>query len=266
MQLIRVIGTATLFVLFGTIDPAYAQRDQQKEQGKPAGQQPQQQRAQQPQQQQQRAQQPQQQQQRAQQPQRQQQRAQQPQQQQQRAQQPQQQQQRAQQPQRQQQRAQQPQQQRAQQQAQRSQPAQQQRQQPQRTQQQAVAWQQQRGWAKNGAWQGHSTFQQGRVQNWAGAHRTWAQRGGYGGYYIPQDRFSLSFGRNHWFRMGSPTMYMGYPRFSYGGFSFMLLDPWPESWAENWYSADDLYIDYNDGYYLYNRMYPGVGLALTVVM
>ena len=50
MQLIRVIGTATLFVLFGTIDPAYAQRDQQKEQGKPAGQQPQQQRAQQPQQ------------------------------------------------------------------------------------------------------------------------------------------------------------------------------------------------------------------------
>jgi hypothetical protein len=105
------------------------------------------------------------------------------------------------------------------------------------------------------------------VQNWAGAHRTWGQRGGYGGYYIPQDRFSLSFGMGHWFRMGSPTMYMGYPRFSYGGYSFMLLDPWPESWAQNWYSADDLYIDYDgDGYYLYNRMYPGVGLALTVVM
>jgi hypothetical protein len=66
--------------------------------------------------------------------------------------------------------------------------------------------------------------------------------------------------------MGSPTIYMGYPRFSYGGFSFMLLDPWPESWAANWYSADDVYIDYNDGYYLYNRRYPGVGLALTVVM
>ena len=31
-------------------------------------------------------------------------------------------------------------------------------------------------------------------------------------------------------------------------------------------SADDVYIDYNDGYYLYNRRYPGVGLALTVVM
>ena len=109
-------------------------------------------------------------------------------------------------------------------------------------------------------------MQQNRAQNWASQHRTWAQRGGYGGYYIPQDRFSLSFGSRHWFRMGGLTMYMGYPRFSYGGFSFMLLDPWPESWAENWYSADDVYIDYNDGYYLYNRRYPGVGLALTVVM
>ena len=33
MQLIRVIGTATLFIFFGTIDPAYAQ-----EKGKPEGQ------------------------------------------------------------------------------------------------------------------------------------------------------------------------------------------------------------------------------------
>jgi hypothetical protein len=202
MQLIRVIGIASLFVLFGAIDPAYAQNEQK--QGKPEGQQGQQQRAQQP-------------------------------------------------PQQQQQRAQQPQQAR-------------QRQQPQRTQQQAVAWQQQRGWAGNGAWQGHGSLQQDRAQNWAGQHRTWAQRGGYGGYYIPQDRFSLSFGSGNWFRMGSPTIYMGYPRFSYGGFSFMLLDPWPESWAEDWYSSDDVYIDYDDGYYLYNRRYPGVGLALTVVM
>ena len=63
-----------------------------------------------------------------------------------------------------------------------------------------------------------------------------------------------------------PTIYMGYPRFSDGGFSFMLLDPWPEYWAENWYSADDLYIDYDGGYYLYDRRYPGVGLAISVVL
>jgi hypothetical protein len=66
--------------------------------------------------------------------------------------------------------------------------------------------------------------------------------------------------------MGSPTIYMGYPRFSYGGYSFMLLDPWPEYWSDNWYSSDDVYIDYDDGYYLYNRRYPDVRLTLMVVM
>ncbi len=65
---------------------------------------------------------------------------------------------------------------------------------------------------------------------------------------------------------GLPTMYMGYPRFAYGGFSFMLVDPWPEAWAANWYDSDDLYIDYNQGYYLYNRSYPGIGLAITVML
>ena len=59
-------------------------------------------------------------------------------------------------------------------------------------------------------------------------------------------------------------MYMGYPQFQYGGYSFLLLDPWPEYWSDNWYNADDLYIDYDDGYYLYNRSYPDVRLAITV--
>jgi hypothetical protein len=131
---------------------------------------------------------------------------------------------------------------------------------------QAVAWQQQRGWARNGAWQGHSTFQQDRAQHWASDHRTWAQRGGYGGYYIPQASFNLSFGSQHWFRMPYPTIYEGYPRFAYGGYSFMLVDPWPEYWADNWYETDDVYIAYDNGYYLYDRRYPGVGLAITVAL
>jgi len=33
----------------------------------------------------------------------------------------------------------------------------------------------------------------------------------------------------------------------------MLLDPWPEYWAANWYDTDDLYIGYDNGYYLYDR-------------
>jgi hypothetical protein len=51
-------------------------------------------------------------------------------------------------------------------------------------------------------------------------------------------------------------IYMGYPRFSYGGYWFMMLDPWPEYWTDNWYDTDDVYISYTDGYYLCNRRYP----------
>ena len=49
----------------------------------------------------------------------------------------------------------------------------------------------------------------------------------------------------------------GYPRFQYGGFSFSVVDPWPEYWSDDWYDNDDMYIDNTgDGYYLYNRRYP----------
>ena len=135
------------------------------------------------------------------------------------------------------------------------------------TRTQAVAWQQQKGWLKQGGgWQGRSTWQQDGDKNWNSDHRTWAQRGGYGGYYIPQNTYNLSFGSQHWFRMGGlPAMYMGYPRFSHDGLWFMLVDPWPETWAENWYAVDDVYIDYYDnGYYLCNRAYPGFRIAVTV--
>jgi hypothetical protein len=36
-------------------------------------------------------------------------------------------------------------------------------------------------------------------------------------------------------------------------------------WAPTWYETDDVYLDYNgDGYYLYDRTYPGIGIAVTV--
>ena len=229
MKFIRLNITTAAFLFFATMTPIYAQHDGQGDkQGKSEGQ------GKGGQQQPQRAQQPQQQQQQPQ-------------------------------------RAQQPQQQAQQQQPRPAQYQEQQRapqQQPQRTQEQARAWQQQRGWAQQGgAWQGHDSWQQDRAQHWSSDHRTWAQRGGYGGYYIPQQTFGLYFGSQHFFRIRSrPTMYMGYPRFEYGGFSFLLVDPWPEYWADNWYDTDDLYVDYDDGYYLYNRMHPGAGLAITIVL
>jgi hypothetical protein len=139
---------------------------------------------------------------------------------------------------------------------------------PERPEGQARAWQQQRGWLKQGGgWKGHDTLQQSRAQLWSSDHRTWVQRGGYGGSYIPQDRFRVSFGSQHLFRLGArPVMYQGYPRFEYSGFSFLLLDPWPEYWSDNWYDYDDLYIDYDDGYYLHSRNYSQVRLAITVVL
>ena len=143
-----------------------------------------------------------------------------------------------------------------------------QQQQRQRSEQQARAWQERRGWVQQGGgWQGHSTWEQGRARRWESEHRSWAQRGGYGGYYIPQASFSLNFGSRNWFRMqGRPVMHMGYPRFTYRGYSFLLVDPWPEYWQQNWYENDDIYIDYDDGYYLHNRRHPGIRLAITVAM
>jgi hypothetical protein len=80
----------------------------------------------------------------------------------------------------------------------------------------------------------------------------------------------LYFGPQHFFRFRTaPVMYLGYPRFEYEGTSFLLLDPWPANWSQNWYAADDLYIDYDyddDGYYLYNNRYPGVAIAINISM
>jgi hypothetical protein len=61
-------------------------------------------------------------------------------------------------------------------------------------------------------------------------------------------------------------MYLGYPRFEYGGYSFLLLDPWPSNWSQSWYSSNDLYIDYDNGYYLYDRNYPQQRLAVTILV
>jgi hypothetical protein len=59
----------------------------------------------------------------------------------------------------------------------------------------------------------------------------------------------------------------GYPRFQYEGYWISLIDPWPGSWANNWYDTDDVYVSYVDnGYYMYNRRYPGIGIAVSISM
>ena len=80
---------------------------------------------------------------------------------------------------------------------------------------------------------------------------------------IPDDRFRSNFGSGHRFRIGSPQIVDGYSRFQYGGYWFGFVEPWPEGW----YYTDDVYVDFIDGgYYLCNPYYPGVHIAINVVM
>jgi hypothetical protein len=115
----------------------------------------------------------------------------------------------------------------------------------------------------------HNDWQGRRARDWRSDHRTWEQRGGYRGYRIPEYRFGRYFGPRHFFRIHDlpVQVFSGYPSFLYGGYWFSLVDPWPENWAEDWYETDDVYIAYTgDGYYLFNRRFPGVGIAVSISM
>lgn len=111
-------------------------------------------------------------------------------------------------------------------------------------------------------------WQERRANHWEYERRSWQQRGGYNGYRFPDDYFRDHYGDGHAFRIYSlPFMYEdGNPRFQYGGYWFTMLDPYPENWGGRWYESDDVYVAYRgDGYYLFNRSYPGpFGIALRV--
>ncbi|MGA8111196.1 MAG: hypothetical protein WBD46_03625 [Acidobacteriaceae bacterium] len=114
-----------------------------------------------------------------------------------------------------------------------------------------------------------AAWQQHRAGNWQSDHRTWQQRGGYHGYRIPDARFQGYFGPGHGFLIrGLPFMVVGgFPRFQYDGYWLSVVDPWPQQWGNDWYDNDQVYLDYDDGgYYLYNRSYPGVGIAVSISM
>jgi len=105
-----------------------------------------------------------------------------------------------------------------------------------------------------------------RAHSWQSEHHTWQQRGGYKGYSVPEYRFRSHYGQDHGFRIYSlPVRYVGgHRRFQYGGYWFGLVDPWPEYWSDDWYDSDDVYVDYHDdGYYLYDRRYPGDRIAIS---
>jgi hypothetical protein len=145
---------------------------------------------------------------------------------------------------------------------------QEQRQQGQHSQQQAREREQpQRGEQQQRVQQ--SAWQEHRSHDWRSDHRDWQQRGGYRGYRIPDDRYRGYFGPSHGFRInGLPFLVVGgYPRFQYQGYWISTVDPWPEYWGNDWYDNDDVYVNYVDnGYYLYNRRYPGEGIAINITL
>jgi len=67
--------------------------------------------------------------------------------------------------------------------------------------------------------------------------------------------------------VSSPLLLMGdLPRFRFGGLWFSVLDPWPETWSDDWYRTDDLFIEsFGGGYYLNNRRHPGDRIAVLVL-
>jgi hypothetical protein len=88
------------------------------------------------------------------------------------------------------------------------------------------------------------------------------QREDHRGGRIPDDRFRANFGREHRFHIGRPVIVEGTPRFQYGGYWFVFVEPWPEGWGDD----DEVYVDYIDGgYYLLSPVHPGVQISINVV-
>ena len=85
------------------------------------------------------------------------------------------------------------------------------------------------------------------------------------GAHIPDQKFKASFGRQHTFAVkqviNTTTVTAGQTQFIYGGYTFVILDPWPSAWL----FTDNCYIDYvDDEYFLFDLLHPGIRIALIV--
>lgn len=103
----------------------------------------------------------------------------------------------------------------------------------------------------------HRDEDQAHGQEQPGGRRDEGQR------RIEDSEFREHFGREHRFAPGRLREYQGRPSFGYGGYTFELVDGWPEGWS---YDDDDCYVDYMDGsYWLFNDRHPGVRVALILI-
>jgi hypothetical protein len=83
--------------------------------------------------------------------------------------------------------------------------------------------------------------------------------------HIPDDKFKSHFGKEHTFTVTQvvheKTVQPGQTRFIYGGYSFIILDPWPSEWL----LSDSCYVEFvDDEYFLFDVLHPGIRVALFV--
>ncbi|MGA2482583.1 MAG: hypothetical protein ABSF92_05650 [Candidatus Acidiferrales bacterium] len=85
-------------------------------------------------------------------------------------------------------------------------------------------------------------------------------RGGNDHGRISNDHYAASFGSGHSFHVNRGDY--DHRRFQYGGYSFGFIDPWPVAWGY----SDDVYVVYMDGgYYMYDRVHPGVRISINIL-
>jgi hypothetical protein len=77
---------------------------------------------------------------------------------------------------------------------------------------------------------------------------------------ISNAHYASSFGSGHNFHVNQGEF--NNRRFSYGGYSFGFIDPWPVGWGY----SDDVYVVYVDGgYYMCDVVHPGVRLSISIL-
>ncbi|MGA9571541.1 MAG: hypothetical protein WBS17_15755 [Candidatus Acidiferrales bacterium] len=77
---------------------------------------------------------------------------------------------------------------------------------------------------------------------------------------ISEAHYSASFGSGHSFHVNRGDY--DRHRFAYGGYNFGFVQPWPVGWGYD----DDVYVIYSDGgYYMYNRVHPGLRLSINIL-
>jgi hypothetical protein len=87
-----------------------------------------------------------------------------------------------------------------------------------------------------------------------------AKNGGGSHGRISDAHYASNFGSGHNFHVNQGEY--NSRRFSYGGYSFGFLDPWPVGWGY----SDDVYVVYVDGgYYMCDVVHPGVRLSISIL-